>query len=362
MTSLVDERLFARARTGRRARATFAIVGTALFLVVIMVLSAALGAVPISLASTLRALVRGIEGHGAALDSVEAIAWNLRFPRVVMAALVGASLGISGASMQGLFRNPLAEPYLLGVASGASLGATLALSLAGRLGTAFGDTPFAAGGASGAVPLFAFLGALGAVGATLVLSRAGPRASMTSLLLAGVVVGGVLTSLSTYVMLRDVDRLRAVFTWTHGGNLASASWGDVGRALPYAAAGACVLFALARGLDALQLGDDTARTLGIDERTVRIGVIVGASLATAAAVAFVGIIGFVGLVGPHIMRRVGTPAHRVLLPASALGGAALLVLADFGARTVIRPAELPVGIVTTLVGGPFFLWLLRRPR
>jgi len=160
-------------------------------------------------------------------------------------------------------------------------------------------------------------------------------------------------------MLRDADRLRAVFSWTLG-NLASASWADVGHALPYAAIGCAILIALARGLDALQLGDDTAQTIGVDARVVRIGVIAGASLTTAAAVSFVGIIGFVGLVAPHVMRKLGTPGHRVLLPGSALGGAVLLVLADLGARMVVRPAELPVGVVTTILGGPFFFWILRR--
>jgi iron complex transport system permease protein len=191
------------------------------------------------------------------------------------------------------------------------------------------------------------------------IARAGARSSSTSLLLAGVVVGAVLISLTSYLMLRDAERLRAVLSWSLG-NLASSSWRNLGRALPYAVGGLALLFATARGLDALQLGDDTARTIGVPVRLLRVGVIAGASLATAAAVAFVGIIGFVGLVAPHVMRRIGAPRHRALLPASAFGGGALLVLADLGARTFVRPAELPVGIVTTLLGGPFFLWLLRR--
>jgi cobalamin transport system permease protein len=359
MNVAVDDRVFAEARASRRARAAGAVVGSAVVLACAMLLSAASGALPISSGATLAALAAGVRGHAATLDVTGAIVWNLRFPRVLMAALVGASLGTSGAAMQGLFRNPLADPYLLGIASGASFGATLALCLSGRLATAFSDSLFAPDAISGFVPLFASLGAAGAVLATLVLSRAGSRSRTASLLLAGVVVGSVLVSLSTYLMVRDADRLRAVLAWTLG-NLSLSSWADLGWASPYAAVGMTLLYALARGLDALQLGEDTARTLGMNPRTIRIGVIVGTSLATAAAVAFVGIIGFVGLVAPHIMRRLGTPHHRVLLPASALGGATLLVLADLGARTLIRPAELPVGVVTTLVGGPFFLWLLRR--
>jgi len=262
--------------------------------------------------------------------------------------------------MQGLFRNPLAEPYLLGVASGASFGATLARSLEGALGSAFAQAPFVEASRGSEIPLFAFLGAAGAVLATIVLSRgASARSKTTSLLLAGVVVGGVLTSLTTYLMLRDADRLRAAFSWNLG-NLAASTWHDLGHALPYAVVGLLLLCALSRGLDAMQLGEDTAQTLGVSAGALRACVIVGASLATAAAVAFVGVIGFVGLVAPHLMRRIGTPAHRILLPASAFGGAALLVFADLGARTLVRPAELPVGVVTTMLGGPFFLWLLWR--
>jgi iron complex transport system permease protein len=347
------------AHSRRRAQTALALVGCALLLAAAMLVSAASGALPISLLRTLAAIGAGAAGHASSLGGSGAIVWNVRLPRVLMAALVGASLGSSGAAMQGLFRNPLADPYLLGVASGAAFGVTLALSLGERLARPFMEGPFAAGGIYGVIPLFASLGAAGAVFATLVLSRSGGRARTTALLLAGVVVGGVLVSLTTYLMLRDADRMRAVFSWTLG-SLSLAGWADLGGALPYAAIGMGVLYAVARPLDALQLGEDTARTLGVSPQRVRVAVIVGASLATGAAVAFVGIIGFVGLVAPHIMRRLGRPGHRVLLPASALGGATLLVLADLGARTLIRPAELPVGVVTTLLGGPWFLWLLRR--
>ncbi|MDP9035385.1 MAG: iron ABC transporter permease [Myxococcota bacterium] len=350
----------ARALARRRARAVGTLTSTALLLVASVLLSASNGALPISPHDTWAAVVAGLQGHAGALEGTAAIVWNLRLPRVLMAVLVGASLGTSGGAMQGLFRNPLADPYLLGAASGAALGATLAVTWGGELST-FTDVPFAPGSVSDFVPLFSFLGALGAVSVTVVLARAGGRSGTTALLLAGVVVGAVLVSVTTYLWLRDTDRMRAVFSWTQG-NLAVSKWSDLGRAVPYAAVGVGILFALARGLDALQLGEDTARTLGINVPLLRFGVIVGASLATAATVAFVGMIGFVGLVAPHVMRRIGTPDHRVLLPASALAGAALLVVADVGARTFIRPAELPVGIVTSVVGGPLFLWLLWRER
>jgi iron complex transport system permease protein len=336
-----------------------ALAGAGLVLGGALLAGSSTGALPIPPGVTLKAVAAGISGGADGLQGAEAIVWNLRLPRVLMAALVGASLGSSGAAMQGLFRNPLADPYLLGLAGGASVGATLAMTVGGKLSGAYSDAPFGPGGAPSWIPFFAFAGAGLAVLAVMAVARAGRGERTTSLLLSGVVVGSILISLNECIMLRDADRMRAAFSWTLG-SLSFATWADVAHALPYAVAGMGVLFALARGLDALALGEDTARTLGVNARTLRAGVIVGASLATAAAVAFVGVIGFVGLVAPHVMRRLGTPGHRVLIPAAALAGAALLVLADLGARTVIRPAELPVGIVTTLAGGPFFLWLLRR--
>jgi iron complex transport system permease protein len=343
----------------RGARRIAVIAGAMLALVAGLSVSVGTGAHPIDAASTFAALRAGLAGRGGQLTGALAIVWNLRVPRAIMAALVGACLGGSGAAMQGIFVNPLADPYLLGAASGASLGATLALTAADGLASAFMDQPFVPGASASLVPVAAFAGALLAVGLTMTLARRRGRTDAVTLLLSGVVVSGVLIALTTYLMLRDADRLRAVISWTLG-SFTWASWGDVAAATPYAVAGLGVLLALARGLDALQLGEDTASTLAPRLGWLRIAVIAAASLATAAAVAFVGVIGFVGLVAPHVMRRLGTPDHRTLIPASALAGAALLVLADLAARTLTRPAELPVGVVTTLLGGPFFLWLLRR--
>ncbi len=302
---------------------------------------------------TLAAVGKGVLGRGASLGALERIVWEVRLPRVVAGALVGASLGASGAATQGLFRNPLADPYLLGVASGAALGATVAGLLTGH-GGAFGGL-----GAGALGPAFAFGGGLAAVLLTIAVARAGPRATNDSLVLAGVVVGGILTAATTYLVLRDGERLRAVVSWTLG-NLALAGWAEARGLLPYTVVGLGWLFAQGRALDALQLGDDTAHTLGVRVGRTRLAVIAGASLATGAAIAHVGSVGFVGLIAPHVMRQLGAASHRPLIAASALGGAALLVLADLGARTLARPAELPVGVIMTLVGGPFFLWLLRR--
>jgi iron complex transport system permease protein len=342
-----------------KGRAVGALAGAAMVLVCSIAVSIGTGALPISLSTTVHALAEGVLGRGGSLDGSEAIVWNLRMPRVLMAILVGASLGSSGAAMQGFFRNPLVDPYVLGVAGGASFGATVAMTVGGHLSAGFAEGPFVSSGPPGWVPIFAFLGAGGAVLAVLAFARVGGKSRATSLLLAGIVVGGILVALDECLLLLDADRMRAVYAWTLG-NLSLSSWTDLGRASPYAIAGMALLYALGRGLDAMALGEETARTLGVDTRRLRAGVIAGASLATAATVAYVGAIGFVGLVAPHVMRRLGPPGHRVLIPASALAGAALLVVADLGARTVVRPGELPVGIVTTLAGGPFFLWLLRR--
>jgi iron complex transport system permease protein len=309
-----------------------------------VLLAVGLGSVPISPAETIRAIGHGLSG--AALEGNDVIIWQLRLPRVALGLLVGAALGVSGAAFQGVFRNPLADPYLMGVASGAGLGATLAISLG--LGALW-------------LPPLALLGALLSVAVALAIAREGTRLPPARLILAGVVVGSILTSFSTYLLLQNEDRTRQVFAFTLG-NLAFAGWPQLGRLLPYVLIGGGALLLLARALNTLQLGDLTARSLGLPVERLRLLVIVTASLCTAGAVSYAGIIGFVGLVTPHLVRRLWGADFRVLLPVSALAGGTLLVLSDLLARTLIRPAELPVGVVTTLLGGPFFLYLLRRQK
>jgi iron complex transport system permease protein len=333
-----------------------ALLGAAVVLVFVAWLASTNGTLDIPITTTLEAVWKGTTGRAAQLEGLEAIVWNLRLPRVVFGALVGATLAAAGAAMQGLFRNPLADPYLMGTASGAAFGATIAIFVTGTQALAFATGMFSS--TSSLVPLFAFLGAFGAVMMTLWLSSMG-RKSNSSLVLSGVIVGAMLTAITTYIQMHDADRMRAVFSWTLG-NLALAGWSEVLAVLPYAVLGMIALWIFSRSLDALQLGEDTASTLGIRVDRIKLFVVIAASLATAAAVSYAGIIGFVGLIAPHVMRRIGGPAHRTLIPSSALAGAALLVLADLGARVLIRPQELPVGIVTTMLGGPFFLWLLRR--
>jgi iron complex transport system permease protein len=310
-----------------------------------IVLAVGLGSVFIPPSEVLGALWRGLLslGSGAELSGNDIIVWQIRLPRVVMGLIVGACLSVCGAAFQGVFRNPLADPYLLGVASGGALGATVGI---------------VAGWPRSSIPLSALAFALAAVGTTLALSREGRRFPPTRLILAGVVVGSVLSAFTTFLILRGEDRARQVLAYTLG-DLGFSGWRDVVTVLPYAVIGCGVLMALARALDTLQLGDLTARSLGVPVERLRLLVVLAASAATAAAVAYVGIIGFVGLVVPHLVRLVWGAGHRVLLPVSAVAGAALLVLADLLSRTTILSQ---VGVVTTLLGGPFFLWLLARGR
>lgn len=284
-------------------------------------------------------------------DPEQAILWQIRLPRVVLGLLVGATLALAGASYQGVFRNPLADPYLLGAASGAGLGVTLAI-----VGRADGTTvPLSA-------PLAAFVGALVAVALTYVLGAAGGgRASTASLILAGVAVASFLTASQTYLQQRHRDTLQQVYSWILG-RLSTVGWRDVAIMAPYFAITAVVLLAQRRTLDVLAVGDDEARTLGLHARRSRIVVVVAASLGTAAAVSVSGLIGFVGIIVPHTIRLVAGASYRVILPLSLLFGAAFLVLADLAARTLSSPAEIPIGVVTAFFGAPFFVLVLRTSK
>ncbi|MEN2981683.1 MAG: iron ABC transporter permease [Thermus sp.] len=314
-----------------------------------LVLGVALGAVSLPPQEVLRALL----GQGE-----NPIVTEMRLPRVLGGMLVGAALGVAGAAFQGLFRNPLADPYLMGSAAGAAFAVALLAALLGGLSPAFAQhavfqsLPLSA-------TLFGFLGALLATLLTLLL--AGGVARTGELVLAGVVVGSVLTGATTYLMLQDADRVRAVFAYTLG-NLAFVGWPGVKALAFFLALALPWLFLLGRVLNALQLGEETAKSLGLPLEALKLLLLMASSLLTAAAVAQAGIIGFVGLVTPHVLRRLLGEDYRLLLPASALGGAVLLSLADLLARTLTRPAELPVGVVTTLLGGPFFLYLMWRRR
>lgn len=316
-------------------------IGTALIVVLAtFAIGVAVGSAPLELAAVWRGL---LEPDAPA----SAIVRELRVPRVLLAFLVGGGLGLTGAALQALVRNPLADPYLLGLSGGAGLGAVLAIA--------------AQTGSPWAVPISAFAGALGAVALVYRLSVVGgKRLDPRVLLLAGVVVGAFAAAvMSAIIVLSDAPQLRNAFLWLLGG-FSAASWDALQLFAVYAIAPLGVLLLSARSLDLLALGEDTALHLGADVDRVRRRVYLAASLLTAASVATCGIIGFVGLVVPHAVRRLWSPLHGVLMPGAFIAGGTFLVLADAVARSVLRPIELPVGVVTALVGVPLFALLLRR--
>ena len=312
----------------------------ALGLVAAFVLAIALGTIALSPSQVWHALFG--RGDAAAMTIVQV----LRLPRAVLAALIGAGLGISGAALQGTMRNPLAEPYLLGVSGGAAVGAVVAVSL----GLSITLVPIAAFGGAMAAVVLAFF----------VAHAAGTRGDARILLMAGVVVGAFANSVIMLVLGSAPSNVVRDAVWWMMGSVAAATWTDNAWLGAYLLVGGGVLFAWARRIDVLALGDDTAAALGLDlERTART-VYAAASLVAAATVAAAGLVGFVGLVVPHIVRGTGVRRHLPLLMGSALVGAALVVLADLAARTIRPPAELPLGAVTAIVGVPFFLARLRR--
>ena len=275
---------------------------------------------------------------------------DLRFPRLMMALIAGAALSSAGATFQGVFRNPLAEPYLLGISAGAGVGATIAIIW----------KPLAALGIY-SLPLLAFVGALFAAFLVYRLATFSGQTSGGSLLLSGVAVGSTFTAVMSAMMIATEPDMHTVFVWLMGG-LTTSSWSKVAVAGPVVAAGFFYMVFMARRMNLLLMGEERAWELGVDARRTRRNLLVVASLTTAAAVAFSGLIGFVGLMVPHMIRLIIGPDHRHLLPATAIFGALFLLVADTVARTAFAPAEIPVGIITAFVGGPFFLYLLRARR
>jgi iron complex transport system permease protein len=290
--------------------------------------------------------------HSSLDDVQRSILWSLRVPRVVLGALVGGMLAVAGAGYQGAFRNPLADPYLLGAAAGAELGATLAIALAPR-STIIGLN---------LVPVAAFGGAVIAVAGAYALGRTIRRGtSVTTLILAGIAIAAFLNAVQTYLQQRNADSFRQVYSWILG-HLVTAGWQGVGLVLPYIAVSCTVILLHRRLLDALSVGDDEVRTLGISPHRVRLVVVGAATVGTAAAVAIGGTIGFVGIIVPHTVRLIAGRSYRVVIPLSLLLGAAFLVLADTLARTIASPAEVPIGVITAFVGAPFFVLVMRSTR
>lgn len=298
---------------------------------------------------TTRQFIDLIMGSGAA--STEAmILWEIRLPRVLLALLAGIGLAAAGVTWQGVLRNPLADPYLIGVSAGGALGAGIAL---------FGKVDAWLG--AQAVPVSAFLGSLLALAVVWSISGRGAAFSVERMLLAGIAVGSFLSALLSMLLFWNRESLTTLYFWMLG-SFSGRTWEDVTLALPYLLTGLTLLFFQLRHLNVLQLGSDRARGLGVDTLRVQRLLIVGASLVTASVVAVCGMIGFVGLVVPHVTRLLVGPDLRRVLPASCLLGAILLVVADLASRTLWAPAEMPVGVLTALLGAPFFLYLIARER
>jgi iron complex transport system permease protein len=276
--------------------------------------------------------------------------WQVRFPRVVMAALAGACLATAGALMQGVFGNPLAEPGVVGVSAGAAVAAATAIVF---------ELTFAG---TWTVAICAFIGGLITTTLVYVMSRDGGRTEVVTLVLTGIAINAMTSAGLAFLMfLGDTQAREEIVFWTLG-SLNGSRWEYVGVVFPMAVVGIAAAMYLAPKLDLLALGDRAARHVGVDVERLRMSTIVVVAVLTAAAVAFCGIISFIGLIVPHLIRMVAGPGHRLLVPASALGGAVLLVLADLWARTLVAYADLPIGMLTALVGGPFFFWLIRRAR
>ena len=289
----------------------------------------------------------GVTPHWTAAQ--EAVVWQIRLPRVLLASVVGGSLALAGATYQGLFRNPLADPYLIGVSPGAGLGAVIALAL---------PLPAALYGL-GVVQWLAFAGALSTVVVVALLARVGGSTPLSTLLLAGVALGAFAQAITSIVMYLQQDKLAVVYSWLLGG-FSLGSWQQLLAILPYCLVSALAIHVYAGRLNVLQLDEEQAAQLGVDVERLKIILIAAATLAAAAAVSVSGLIGFVGLVVPHAVRLVWGPNYRLLLSLAALVGAIFLVWADLLARTVLAPTEIPVGAVTAFCGAPFFLYLLRQ--
>ena len=324
----------------------------ALLLIAALILSVAIGAVYIPPASILRIIFEALSLQSdpeILSDTMATIVVQLRLPHTVLIAMAGAALAASGAGYQGLFQNPLADPYLIGVASGAGLGAVLAMSLnwpSNLLGFF-------------SIPVAAFVGAALTVIIVYRLARFGNVLSTTNLILAGVAVGSFASALTSFIMLRSEGEVRRAITWLLGGSTLSG-WAPVIASLPYIVLSLGMLIASGYALNVLQFGDEQAKQLGLPVERIKIFIIIAASLATATAVAFTGVIGFVGLIVPHMIRILWGPNYRNLIPLSILAGATTLLIADLLARTLFAPQEVPIGVITALAGAPFFIWVLRR--
>ena len=331
--------------TRKLSRWTLILLFLVLLLLISIFITVCIGMVNIPFAEVLNIL---LGGQGTANNRTIII--DIRLPRVLMAGLVGAALALAGAAMQGLFKNPMASPYILGLSSGGAFGASLAIVI----GVSFASGAFA-------VPAMAFVFCFLTLFLVYNISKVRGRTTVETLLLSGIAVGAFFSALVSFMKYLSGDQLQTIVFWMMGG-LWAADWTKVVVIIPFILAGAVMIFILSRDLNAMMIGEDHAVNLGVNTQMVTKVVLVAASLMTAAAVSVSGIIGFVGLIVPHIMRIFVGPDHRILLPTTLMVGAIFMIYMDTIARTIMAPEELPVGIITALLGAPFFLYLLRRRR
>lgn len=322
-----------------------------------MIYVSTLGVADISFADSLRIITERIPGLNRVLfyedipNTYRVIVWHIRLPRILLASLVGMGLSVVGATFQGMFKNPMADPYVIGVSSGAALGATVAIVM--------GLESFAGG--FGYVNLLAFLGALTTVILVYNIARVGRKVPTITLLLAGIAMSALMSSIISVLMIFNRDKLESIIFWTMG-SVSAASWRHVFTLFPIVLVGIILAYFYARDLNLLMVGDDTAKNLGIDTEKTKKVLLVISSVVIAFTVSVSGIIGFVGLIIPHAVRMLVGPDHRVLIPFSALVGAIFLIITDTIARTIIAPTEIPVGAVTAIFGSPYFIYLLYKTK
>jgi iron complex transport system permease protein len=328
------------------------LIGLAIALLVIIAVATAIGSVKIPLPTTVQILADKLPFVNIDQtwpDSLNTIIIDIRLPRIILAGLVGAALAVAGATYQGLFRNPLADPYLIGVAQGASLGAAAGFLIP----VAWNLSSF------GIIPIFAFIGAIIATIVVYLLARVGKTLPVTTLILAGVALSALLQSIVSYLIISSNEKMHGILFWLMG-SFSMSQWSEVEVVLPYVAAGVTIIIIFARLLNVMQLDEEQAQQLGINVERYKIILLAAATLITAASVSFVGTIGFVGIIIPHAVRLIWGADHRFLLPFSVLVGAVFMILADLISRTLLAPTEIPIGVITAVFGAPFFLYLLRR--
>lgn len=328
----------------------YAIVGLALLLGITILVTLDVGSISIPFSTLFQILLAKlplIHIEPTWTANTEIIIFDIRLPRLLLAGLVGAALAVAGTTYQGLFRNPLADPYLIGVAQGAALGAVIGFMLpAWQMGS---------------IPFLAFVGAVSAAAMVYALARVGKTLPMTTLILAGVAIGSFLAAITSYLLIVSGDRLHGIIAWLLG-SFSLTSWWQVAMVTPYILVGTIIIWLFARPLNVMQLDEEQAQQLGINVEQVKLILLGAATLITAAAVCFCGIIGFVGIIIPHAVRLIWGPDHRFLLPLATFAGAIFLILADTAARTILAPTEIPIGVITAFLGAPFFLYLLRQKK